>query len=114
MIHGEQIRFILPGYPPTRARKMSSRRKYPRFSPRLKYGEKSALDKLRKPGETDRELLLRLAGIDASPFEMGPTRIVSHDVLSDSQLTDIHEVKGFDGDLFKKAQDARLKKKREG
>jgi len=55
------------------------RKKYPRFNPRLKDSEKNALDKLRKPGESDRELLLRIAGIPSVPIRMGrPKGAVSH------------------------------------
>lgn len=95
---------------------MPSRRKYSRFYPRLKDGEKSALDKLRKPGETDRMLLLRLAGIEASPIPMGPRtpRMVSHDVLVDFAITDVHVVQGLDSGLEQQRLMDKMRRRKAG
>lgn len=55
-----------------------------------------------------RKVILDALGIDETPrrigrpphMEMGSSRLVSHDVLSDSQLTDAHQIRGLDsGDL---------------
>lgn len=75
--------------------------KYPRFSPRLRNSEKSALDKLRKPGESDRELLLRIAGIPSVPIPMGrPRAVVSHSLDAVQRpFTDHHVHEGLE-DVF--------------
>jgi len=57
---------------------------------------KAALEKKLDMKLTDRQFILIQAGLEASPIKMGPSRMVSHDVLADSAITDSHTVEGLD------------------
>ena len=95
---------------------MAVERKYTKFQPKILVQEKSALDRLRLPGETDRMLLLRLAGIDASPIPRGikSHRMVSHALGADSKVTDQHVVEGLDTGLMQSKLQAKMLRKQRG
>ncbi|MBL7168595.1 hypothetical protein ISS40_07960 [Candidatus Bathyarchaeota archaeon] len=78
-------------------------------------------------GRPWREVLLEALGINETPrrvgrpprsaldvLQMGPTRMVSHDVRAENTGTDHRRVEGFDEDIFRKAQLERERLKREG